>query len=351
MKKFIFMLLTVLCTVAMKAQTAIETSKFTDNVSLGIEGGVSTPLALDNLFPLNASAGLRLTKMFSPVWGAEVEGTAWFGSHMYGNTRFDGSIHNIVRGSYVGLNGVINWSNLLLGYNGVPRTFEVSTVTGIGWLHQNTPNVNDEYSNYLGAKTGLDLAFNLGNSKAHTISVRPAVLWNLSQPGNSRSQLAFNKLGAQLYLGVGYTYHFKNSNGTHYFKTYNIADYEGKIAYLTDALAQKPKEVIVEKVIIKEVPITSKTIAPATSTYVFFAQGSAELTAEAKAELDKVEGTVNVTATASPEGSASFNRTLSQRRADAVKEYLIGRGVTVVSATGLGVQGNTSNRASKVTTE
>ena len=62
-----------------------------------------------------------------------------------------------------------------------------------------------------------------------------------------------------------------------------------------------------------------------------------------------MKGTVCVIATASPEGTAEYNKALSQRRADVVKAYLEARGVTVEKAEGLGVQGDASGRVSVVT--
>ena len=127
--------------------------------------------------------------------------------------------------------------------------------------------------------------------------------------------------GAQLYLGAAYTYHFKCSNGTHYFKTYNIGDFENTIDSLRQELAKKPKEVIKE--VVKEVQVPAKTQKIyAGDSYIFFAQNSAELTSEAKAVLDNVEGSVDIIATASPEGSADYNQSLSERRAKAVADYL-----------------------------
>ena len=353
MKKFIFgLILAFMMSFSVNAQVATEKAKLFDNTYVTVQGGAATSLMFDEVFPVNGIATLAIGKQLTPTFALEVEGDAWFGSHMYGNTRFDGLSHNIVRTTYVGLNGKTNWTNLLCGYKGAPRTFEVGTTAGLGWIHMFTPGTEPEgrIGDGLGAKTALDLSWNLGKAKAHTLTVQPAVLWNLSVPGNSKENLAFNRKGAQLYLGVGYTYHFKTSNGTHHFKQYDIAAYRNKIAYLENELAKKPKEVIVEKIVIKEVPVETKTSAQQPA-YVFFAQNSAELTDEAKAELDKITGTVTVTATASPEGAASYNQALSQRRADAVKAYLESRGVTVQEATGLGVTGKTSNRVSKIETK
>ena len=328
------------------AQTTVQTAKTFDNVYLGIEGGVSTPLTFDKLFPLNSTASLRIGKQFTPVWGTEVEGTAWFGSRIDGDYRFDGLTHNAVRGSYVGVNGTLNITNLFNGYYGQPQTFELGATVGTGWIHTFTPNNADKYHNYLGAKTGIDFNFNLGKTKAHTIAFRPAILWNLSQPGNSVGGLAFNKYGAQLYVGLGYVYHFKTSNGTHNFKIYNIDALNDEINTLRGELAKKPTETVRE--VVREVKVPAFLD---NEIVVFFAKGSAELTQEAKEALNKVRGTVNIYGFASPEGPTSVNERLANMRAQVVADYLVNlpNNIRINVCEGKGVQGETSGRVTIVT--
>ena len=348
MKKIILMFFMAFSAIVLNAQTAVQTSKVLDNTFIGVEGGVATPLSFDGVFPLNATTTLRVGKLFTPIVGAEIEGTAWFGSHADYANRFDGyDAHNAIRGSYVGVNGLVNLTNLFWDYNGTPRKFELSAVAGTGWVHTYTPHQSDKYKNHLGAKTGLDFAFNLGKSRAHTISVRPAVLWNLSVPGSKYGQLAFNKHGAQLYVGLGYTYHFKTSNGTHSFKLYDIGAMNNEINRLQAELAKKPTEVVKTNVIEREVIRT----VDGTERVVYFALNSDVLTAESKAVLDNVKGSVKVEGYASPEGTEKYNKELSQRRANVVAEYLRSKGVTVTDVVGCGVVGDTSNRVAVVTNE
>ena len=352
MKKFIFTLvITLMTAMSANAQTALQEQKFFDNWYVSVGGGVSTPLDFYAVFPLNPSATLSLGKWFTPVWGAEIEGTAWFGSHdaQGAQNRWDYvTTHNIVRGSYVGVNGLVNFNNLFCGYNGNRRLFEVNGVVGIGWAHYNRPHINDEHSNCLGAKTGLDLAFNVGKKRAHAVSLRPAVLWNLTTPGCSGGNLAFNKLGAQLYLGVAYTYHFKTSNGTHAFKKYDVGAMQAEIEHLNAELAKKPTEVTKEVEVVKEVKVT-ETVQ--NNWVVYFAQNSDVLTEQAKSELNLIgqNAVVEIIATASPEGTEEYNLALSQRRADVVKAYLEERGIKVAGAEGRGVVGPESNRVAIVT--
>ena len=351
MKKIILMLMMAFVAVTVNAQTAVQTTKVLDNTYIGLEGGLATPLTFDHVFPLNPTATLRFGKLFTPVVGAELEGTGWFGSHAAGSAqaRFDGETHNAFRGMYLGVNGLVNLSNLLLDYNGEPRNFELSTVVGLGWVHMFTPNQSDHYNNHLGAKTGLDFAFNFGAEKQHTLSIRPSVLWNVSLPGNSIGQLALNKHGAQLHIGVGYTYHFKTSNGTRHFKVYDVGALQREINYLRENLEKKPTEVVKEREVVKEVVKT--TVAGNGEYVVYFAYDSDVLTHDAEATLDKVSGKVKVNAYASPEGTEKYNKELSQRRAEAVAAYLRAKGVTVTEIVGHGVVGEASNRVAVVTVQ
>ena len=354
MRKFILMMVIMFATVfSANAQIATENAKLFDNTYVGAQVGATTPMNFDHVFPLNATFGVVFGKEFTPVFGAEIEGTAWFGSHgpFASTARFDMTdSHNMVRASYVGVNGTVNLTNLFKGYNGTPRFFEVGTNVGLGWIHYYTPfsatHMKNTYDNFLGMKTGVDLNFNLGKAQEHTLQVKPVVYWNLSEPGTSGGTLAFNKLGAQVGIEFGYVYHFKTSNGTRHFKLYNVGALIDENNRLLAELEKKPKEVIKTEVKEVEKTIVFEKVAP---VYVFFGKNSAELTDEATKALDTVKGTVEVVATASPEGTDEYNMELSQRRADVVKNYLEGKGVTVAKSEGLGVTGEQSNRVAIVT--
>ena len=373
MKKFIFTLaITMMAVISVNAQTATENSKVLDNTYVGVEAGVSTPLNFNSMFPVNPAVGVKLGKEFTPVFGVEVEGVAILSDNFYRdgvngsipaagafNVHKAGSVNTFVKATNVGLNGVINWSNLLLGYQGTPRFFEVKTNTGIGWLHyfgHMSTNVLGAWmpttkKNALTAKTAVDFAFNLGKEKAHTITVSPGVYWNLNETG----AVQFNKNFAQLGVMVGYTYHFKTSNGTRHFKTYDVGAMAAEIGHLNEELAKKPKEVEVIKYVDRNNAPATNAISNATgfgvTETVYFAFNSAELDARAKETLDKLgqNGVYVIDAYASSEGSTAYNLKLSQRRADVVKTYLESRGAKVDSATGHGVQfGTTTGRVAVV---
>ena len=238
------------------------------------------------------------------------------------------------------MNGALNLSNFFWGYKGTPRAFEVSAVAGLGWLHAWNTSENS-----LTAKTGLDLAFNLGKKKVHSLVLTPAVYWNL----HKIDAIQFNKKGAQLALNLSYIYHFKTSNGTHHFKTYDVGAMNNEINYLHGKLdeCEKREPKLVERIVEKKVAVPTNT-----EWFVQFAQKSAELTAEAKATLDKIGENlvVDVIGTSSPEGDAEFNQRLSEKRAAVVADYLTKRGVKVNSWAGKGVHiGRATNRLAIVT--
>ena len=366
MKKFILTLVIAFMMIfSANAQIATENAKLFDNTYVGVEVGATTPLNFNSIFPVNTVAGIKFGKELTPVFGVEAEGFAVFGDNVYRygvngsiptngafNVHKNGSVNTFVKATNVGLNGVINLTNLLFGYQGTPRFFEIKTNTGLGWLHyfgDYTPAfpvggyVTVGKQNVLTAKTAIDLAFNIGNKKAHTITVSPGVYWGLNEVGN----IKFNKNYAQFGVIVGYTYHFKTSNGTHTFKTYDVGAMIGEIDRLNSELAKKPTEVEVIKYVDRTVnnynaPVTN-AVASATgfgvNETVFFAFDSAELDDRAKETLNKLgeNGVYVIDAYASNEGNIEYNKALSQRRADAVKAYLEGRGAKVDSAVGHGV--------------
>ena len=192
MKKFLIALsMLAMGITSTQAQVAYEKAKAFDNVYLGVEGGVTGPLNFKHFAPVNPAAGLKLGKQFSPVYGANLEGLAFFGDNRWqtGSLGFSNS-HTVVRAINLGLNGTINFTNLFCEYN-PDRRFEVGAEAGIGyWITYGdkhiiqTNNVGDDTE--LTAKTGLTFAYNLGEKRAWQLYVEPAVLWNLTHgPGDA----------------------------------------------------------------------------------------------------------------------------------------------------------------------
>lgn len=346
MKKFILSLMVMLTVMlsSANAQIAYQKADFLDNVYVGLNGGVSSPLDFNSVTPFNAQAGVKVGKNWSPVFETNIEGTAVFGDNHFADS------HTFVKATYVGLNGTLNLTNLFLNYN-PDKVFETSLEAGLGWIHNYhtpTPTNIDGHANYLGAKTGAILAWNIGNNKAWQLYAEPSVYWNLSKT----DKIQFNKHNAQLAVSVGVVYKFKTSNKTHNFKVYNIYDYTSALEEARNRidaleaqnaeLSKRPTETYnVVKETNKETVVYSQDIFT-----VSFLQNSAELTQDAKNILDKVSASlpVKVIGSTSPEGTTRRNSELSVQRANAVAKYLKSRGVKVVSA-----EGNEHGRIAVVT--
>lgn len=384
MKKLVIIVIAAFALVTSASAQTVTESKTFDNFYVGINGGVATKATGHKwLGDLDPNAGLRIGRWFTPVFGLAVESNAYFSNKPYQSTE------TAVRFLNSSLLGTVNFTNWLGGYPGEPRRFEVVGLYGLGWghvfghlQHVNGASSNPEYvyaggqtvqqifhRNNLTSKAAVDLVFNLGEQKAWQFYVEPSVTWGLndvitpSRQGTTQAVLGtsgleynINKMYVQ--LNAGLIYKFKNSNGTHNFTVAQLRDQaeidglNAEINRLRDELARKPKEIIKEVEVVKEVPGQNvvREVKVEDLVFVTFAQGSSELNADARKALANIKPGkhVQVVGTASPEGNPELNQKLSQARADAVALYLETRGVAVDEATGKGVQGTTSNRLAVV---
>ena len=379
MKKLVLMLAAASMAASVSAQTVAESKTF-DNIYVGINGGVATKTTGHKwLSDLDPNAGLRIGRYFTPVFGLAIEGNAYFSNKPWGSTG------TVVRATNASLLGTVNLSNWFGGYKGEPRTFEVSALYGLGWMHVFTNNkafeaATSENRNRMTSKAALDFAFNFGSAKQFQFYVEPSI--NFAFLGQSKNkelvatgnplnpvtvadhqgygykaasqagQPAYNINNSFVQLNAGLVYKFANSNGTHNFTIVtprDQAEIDALNAQINELRNRKPE--VITKEVVKEVPsVKVKELSVSDLVFVTFAQGKSNLTREAKAALNNVkEGShVQVVGTASPEGSKEINDRLSQARADVVANYLKSRGVNIDDATGKGVQGVTSNRLAVV---
>ena len=135
-----------------------------------------TPLSHSAFFKnARATVGIDLNKQLSPIYGLTFE-NMWSINTFESSAAFDAS--NLM------LLHRINLNNVFCRYKGKPSVFEVEALAGFGWLHVNDAYYGedgDKDGNWLSSKVGLNLNFNLGEKKAWTIAVKPAILWNVTQ--------------------------------------------------------------------------------------------------------------------------------------------------------------------------
>lgn len=342
MKKSIFVLALSMGTLAMHAQndrTALEGTRPGDNWSIELKAGGVTPLTHSAFFKNARPAfGFGIGKQLTPIFGLGVQGMGYVNTSA-SKTAFDAS--------EVSLLGKVNLMNLFGGYTGEPRVFEIETVSGIGWLHyyQNGPGDTNSWSTRL----GLNLNFNLGEEKAWTLGIKPAIVYDM-QGDFSRAKSRFNANNASFELTAGLTYHFMSSNGRHHFT--NARPYDAmEVAELNDAVnglrsqlndkdmqldnaMQQASNLQKELADCRNQAANVETVVKNNripESIVTFRQGKSAVDASQLPNVERVatymkkhpEAKVIIKGYASPEGNLAFNEKLAKARAEAVKNILV----------------------------
>lgn len=342
MKKFIAVTVACLTCCGIYAQRAYEGANLGDNWSIGIHAGVTTPLTHSAFFPnMRATWGLGIGKQLTPFFGMGVEAMTSINTTA-SKTAFDNT--------NVSLLTSVNLSNLFAGYWGTPRLFEIETVAGLGWLHYAQNGDGDR--NSISSKLGLNFNFNLGEAKAWTIGIKPALVYDLNACGERN--VGFNANRAAWEITAGLKYHFRCSNGKHHIsfaKLYDQAEVDAlneqvnnlrqtnvdQEAELTAAnqrnaeLEQQLADCKNQGPVIVTDTITShkKTL----ESVVTFRQGGVSVVASQTPNVERIatylknheKATVSIKGYASPEGKVEVNARIAQQRADAVKSLLVKR--------------------------
>ena len=375
MKKLFIILAAVVLTMSASAQEkeVVTAHKTFDNWYLGINAGAATPMQKwgDNGFMKGVapSVGLRLGKNFTTSFGVAIDANAYFESTEKSLMK----TRTFVDAINLDALGTFNVSNFFGGYLGKPRRVELIALGGIGWSHQfgALPRANG-----INSKAALDLAFNLGNSRAVQLYLEPAVifgLWNNARMVNALSRhssnFKFDSRSGLFQLNVGVNFKFGTSNGTNNFafaqlrdqgeiddlnarinelrdendnKDRRIARDIRRIAELEDSLeaAKKVKAPVVTKVT-KVVNVNNNVLQPT----VIFGQGKSSVDAAQMASVAMIakymknhpESKILIKGYASPEGNPELNQKLSVARAQSVKDALVSR--YGIAASRLTIQG------------
>lgn len=348
MKKFLLTLaVAAMSAQFVSAQHTLVESKTTDNWYIGIEAGVSSKTTQSAVFKnLNPTAGLRIGRYFTPVFGLALEGQTYFGDKQFDEFR---DHKTIVRALNTNLLATINLSSWFGGYNGKPRVCEVVAVAGPGWNHVFGQS-EGAYKNDLTAKAGLDVNFNLGASRAWQLFVEPAILYNLT----SYDRTAFNVNNSALQLLVGLNYKFGNSNGTHNFAIAQLRDQHeidqlnARINELRDANTNKDRQISDDAKTIDQLKAdleAAKNVKPVQQVVkqvvnnnvlqptVIFGLGKSSVDAAQMASVAMIakymknhpNSRLEIKGYASPEGNPELNQKLSEKRAQSVKDVLVKR--------------------------
>ena len=333
---------TTLCmaAVSVSAQSALEGTKLGDNWSVGVNVGVTTPLTHSAFWGnMRPAFGVGVNKQVTPILGLGLE---WMTSvnTTPSKTAFDTSNLSLLT--------TLNWTNIFCGYQGEPRLFEVETVTGFGWLHYNGFGDLNSYSN----KLGFNFNFNLGEEKAWTLALKPALVYDMTMDGTQN--VKFDANCAAWEITAGLRYHFSCSNGKRHFsyvKPYDQAEVDAlnsqinnlrqqanekesalnaanqKAAELENALNECKNQA--PQVVKETITNHKKTL----ESVVTFRQGGRTVETSQAPNVERIatylknhkDATVTIKGYASPEGSAEVNARIAQQRAEAVKTMLINK--------------------------
>ncbi len=368
MKKTLLSIAAVVAVItSANAQDMLSKSKFFDNWQVGVKGGGFSWTTREAFIKnTRATFGAEIGKQISPAFRLGVEGMAYVRPVDFDNNS---NYLNFVDQTNVSLVGTVNLSNLIAGYKGTPRFFEVEGFAGLGWLHTYIQGADNRKApkvlNGMTAEFGSNLLFNLGQSKAWGIKISPALVYTVdgvANPAESNSQNELNLKNSWTQVTAGVVYRFKGSNGAHHFTTATQnPDNSAELSRLRDELNSKNKELsdcqrqvnklqddleaarnkkpeVVEKVVTKN----KKTL----ESVVTFRVAKSTIDASQLPNVERIASYLNkyrnakvsIKGYASPEGNLEKNKQLATARAEAVKNLLVKR--YKISADRIQAEGN-----------
>ena len=348
MKKIILLAAVALGAMSAQAQ-AVESPEFFDNWSVGLDGGVATPMKNYTFFRnMRGLVGLHVDKQITPAFAIGVEGqfgvnTSSWTKDVHSKTAFDHS--------YVGVYGKVDLFNFFGGYNCETRPFTIEAVAGAGWGHTfNTSYVESARLVYRPDgncfATKLALNFNFNVSDKVTIALQPGIVWNMDNK-TAQSTTSYNINRAMFTLQAGVTYHF--GPGFTCVKPYNQAEIDALNGQINDLRGQldacnansaaweaKANGLANELAACKNrkpevVQVKEETNILNSVRLVFFRIGSSTITADQQPNVEMVasylknhkDAKVDIKGYASPDGPEEVNIRLANARAQAVKDALI----------------------------
>ncbi len=354
MKKVILTALAAVGMMTAQAQDAYMAPSFGDNWSIGLDGGVATPLAHHHAFfgDMRATVGLHLQKQLSPAFALGIEGfwgintSSWYG----GEKR-----HVAFDNSYVGAYGSVNLMNLFGGYKCGGRFFDIEVQAGAGWGHDYANEQPDQTSNkdynYLATKAGLNFNFNV--CKNLTLSLKPSVVWNMTGSSYAgaldveQTSAAYTRRLATFNCQLGVTYNFgpgficadtKNQSEIDALNAkINALRSEIDACMAAGAATQAQAAALAAELeacknrkpeVIEKVSNNLQSVR-----YIFYKIGSSKITADQQPNVEMVasylknhkDAKVVVKGYASQDGNEEFNIKLAQARAESVKTALVNK--------------------------
>lgn len=323
------LLLAGACATTLKAQdTNYYTPKWSDNIFISVGGGIHS-VANDGFNRLSPHFSVSLGKYITPTWGVRGQVNGMWQSLCLQEIGYHE--HNK---KYIGANidAMVNLSSLFAGAN-PNRFFEVYGFVGPQISVAKSANiaymVDAATGDYtveqtgesktrarIGASAGLGLKFNINSKWAIDVEARgaiaPSIFGNISDHRKAEGT-------GMLTAGVSYTFGGK--------KFAKVEDRVVEKEVIKEVIREVPKEVVRE--VVKEVPSAAEVA-------IFFKIGKAKISPEGMVNVQLMAKAIKANPNAKYKiagfadkatGSASFNQTLSEKRAQAVYDALVAEGV------------------------
>lgn len=343
----------------MMAQETLEKPSFFDNTSITLQGGVTTPMKSGHKFfrDLRGVAGIDFRKQITPAFGVGAEGDFTINTS---NVKKYGVPHSntVFDASYVGPYAAVNLFQLFQPY-GKQNVFDIEAVAGAGWGHLYQVGPTDH--NFFATKMGLNFNFNV--SDRVTLSVRPSVIYDMSDATTAKSSASFDArkaavncmAGVTVKLGDNFKYKLPNYNLDEIAAlNEKVSNLRADLAAAGDALnqsnvtnmqlaAELEKAKNQKPVVVKQTQDFLSTVR-----YVNFALGRYNVPADQLPNVAAVasylknhpEATVSIKGYASQDGPIEVNERLAGQRAESVKDMLVkkyGIAEKRIQAEGMGV--------------
>ena len=366
MKKILLAAVATVSLMSAQAQKAYQSVSFLDNWSVGLDGGVTTPLAKGHAFfgDMRGAFGLHVQKQVSPVVAVGVEGLAGVNTSSWNKALFEdtfadyvlpGKSKTAIDNMYVGAYASFNLMNLFGGYNGKARLFEIELVGGAGWGHEFfnkmalfPMSIDAKDQNYFVTKAGLNFNFNVAEN--WTISLKPSVSFNMTGTEYNalnvdQTSAAYSRAKAAFNCVAGVTYNF--GPGFLLADTKN----QGEIDALNAQINQLRADIAACAATVAATEATNAALAAELEAcknrkpeviekvsnnlqsvrYIFYKICSSTITADQQPNVEMVASylknhkgsKVVIKGYASQDGNEEFNKKLAAARAESVKTALI----------------------------
>lgn len=343
MKKTIIAAAIAMLGVSAANAQVVEQPKFFDNWSIGLDGGVVTPLTHHAFFgSMRGAAGLHIQKQITPTFAVGAEGvfsvntSSWKG-YTHSSTAFDNS--------YVGLYGAVDLFNLFKGYQCGVRPFTIEAVAGAGWGHNYYAKSEAPDWNYFATRAGLNINYNVTDRV--TLSLKPSVVWNMTERTQQQAAYDANNAGFQVLAGVSYRF----GDGFRCVVPFDAAAFDALNAQVNDLRAALAASVAAADAAAIDAAATAAAldscmnakpqvvkVKEVTNTYnsvrfVFFRIGSAKVTADQMPNVEMIADYMKnhpsskavIKGYASKDGNLDFNIKLAKNRAESIKDVLVNR--------------------------